>query len=127
MNRKQELRELKKLQKHENKQFQDLEFKCQISKEQQEKRFEVELTTLIRSYDNDLDALNKQQKQLMEKAEQQQDVELKMAAKRIRIEQEKDLKAYRESIKNEHKLLKHVSILLSGYQFLFHQSYAQLI
>lgn len=68
------------------------------------------MTTLIRSYDNDLEALNKQQKQLMEKAEQQQDIELKMAAKRIRIEQDKDLKVYRESIKNEHKLLKHVSI-----------------
>lgn len=103
------MRELKKLQKLENKQFQDLEFKSQIAKEQQEKRFEVELATLIRSYDNDLDALNKQQKQLMEKAEQQQDLEMKIAAKRIRVEQEKDLKAYRESIKNEHKLLKHVS------------------
>ncbi|XP_054167403.1 serine/threonine-protein kinase 10-like [Oppia nitens] len=104
--RKQELRELKMLQKQENKQFQDLSFKAQFSIEQQEKRFEVEMIGLKRNYDNDLDALNRQQKQLVEKAEQQQEMDLKFASKKIRAEQERDLKQFRESIKNELKLLK---------------------
>ncbi|RWS22020.1 hypothetical protein B4U80_09636, partial [Leptotrombidium deliense] len=56
--RKQELRELKMLQKLENKQFQDLSLKAQIAKEQQEKRVETELAALLRTYDNDLEALN---------------------------------------------------------------------
>merc|ERR1712173_272900 len=42
--RKQELRELKLLQKQEQKQFQDLAFKNQLCKEQQDKRFEQERT-----------------------------------------------------------------------------------
>ena len=100
------------LQKLENKQFTDLALKAQMAREQQEKRFEIELTTLIRNYENDLDALNKQQKQVVEKAEQQQDLELKLTSKKLKLEQEKELKQYRETIKNEHKLLKQESNLL---------------
>jgi hypothetical protein len=68
------------LQKQENKQFQDLSFKAQFGIEQQEKRFEMETIALKRNYDNDLDALNRQQKQLVEKAEQQQELVLKFAS-----------------------------------------------
>jgi hypothetical protein len=94
------------LQKQENKQFQDLSFKAQFGIEQQEKRFELETIALKRNYDNDLDALNRQQKQLVEKAEQQQELDLKFASKKIRLEQERELKQFRESMKNELKLLK---------------------
>ncbi|RWS09154.1 STE20-like serine/threonine-protein kinase, partial [Dinothrombium tinctorium] len=104
--RKQELRELKMLQKLENKQFQDLALKAQIAREQQEKRVETEIAALVRTYDNDLEALNRQQKQLVEKAEQQQEIDLKFASKKIRTEQEKELKQFREGMKNEVKLLK---------------------
>ncbi|KAH6947289.1 hypothetical protein HPB50_018197 [Hyalomma asiaticum] len=75
--RKQELRELKMLQKMENKQFQDLDMKEEFAREQQQKKFDQELTTLLRDYDNDLEALNRTQKQQVEKAEQQQDLDLK--------------------------------------------------
>lgn len=60
--RKQELRELKLLQKQEQKQFQDLAFKNQLTKEQQEKRFEQEKSTLVRNYENDLHSMVEQQK-----------------------------------------------------------------
>lgn len=100
------------LQKLENKQFQDLALKAQMAREQQEKRFESELTSLLRTYENDLEALNRQQKQVVEKAEQQQDLELKVTSKKLKMEQEKELKQYRETIKNEHKLLKQESHLL---------------
>ena len=104
--RKQELRELKMLQKLENKQFQDLAVKAQVARDQHEKRFETEMATLIRNYDNDLEALNRQQKTLVEKAEQQQEVDLKFASKKIRTEQEREVKQFRESLKSELKLMK---------------------
>ncbi|GIY05626.1 hypothetical protein CEXT_140681 [Caerostris extrusa] len=61
---------------------------------------------LVRNYDNDLEALNRQQKQLVEKAEQQQELDLKFASKKIRADQEREMKAFRESLKNEFKFLK---------------------
>jgi len=104
--RKQELRDLKLLQKQEQKQFQDLAFKNQLVKEQQEKRFEVERTTLMKNYDNDLSSMIDSQKKQVDKCEQQQHEELKVSSKRIRNEQEKELKGFRESLKQEVKLLK---------------------
>jgi STE20-like kinase len=131
--RKQELRELKLLQKQEQKQFQDLAFKNQLCKEQQEKRFDQEKTILLKNYENDLQSMVDQQKKQVDKAEEQQHVDLKVrigisiydfqvpemnlfcfqvTSKKIRAEQEKDLKAFRESLKQEMKLLKHEVELL---------------
>jgi len=104
--RKQELRDLKLLQKQEQKQFQDLAFKNQVVKEQQEKRFDVERVTLMKNYDNDLSSMIDSQKKQVDKCEQQQHEELKASSKRIRGEQEKELKGFRESLKQEVKLLK---------------------
>merc|ERR1739838_152921 len=104
--RKQELRELKLLQKQEQKQFQDLAFKNQLCKEQQEKRFEQERTILVKNYENELQSMIDQQKKQVEKAEEQQHVDLKVTSKKIRAEQEKELKTFRESLKQETKLMK---------------------
>merc|ERR1719197_897060 len=81
--RKQELRELKLLQKQEQKQFQDLAFKNQLCKEQQEKRFEQERTILVKNYENELQSMIDQQKKQVEKAEEQQHVDLKVTSKKI--------------------------------------------
>jgi len=110
--RKQELRELKLLQKQEQKQFQDLAFKNQVFKEQQEKRFDTERITLMKNYENDLTSMIDAQKKQVDKCEQQQHEELKVSSKRIRNEQEKELKSFRESLKQEVKLLKHEVELL---------------
>lgn len=104
--RKQELRELKLLQKIEQKQFQELAVKANFAKAEQEKKFDIEKQQLLRSYDTDIESLNRQQKQQVEKAEAQQEIELKNASKKIRSEQERELKAFRESLKTELKLLK---------------------
>ena len=45
------------------------------------------LQSLIKNYDQDMETLTKQQKQQVEKAEASQTVDLKNAAKRIKIEQ----------------------------------------
>ena len=104
--RKQELRELKLLQKQEQKQFQDLTFKNAVCREQQDKRFEQERSVLIRNYENDLQSMVDQQKKQVDRAEEQQHVDIKVSSKKIRAEQEKELKSFRESLKTEAKLLK---------------------
>lgn len=104
--RKQELRELKMLQKMEQKQFQDLSQKAQFNKDQQEKRFEQERQLLERSAEGDLEALARQQRQQIERAEAQQEVDLRLASKKIRSEQERELKQFREGLKQELRLLK---------------------
>jgi STE20-like kinase len=104
--RKQELRELKMLQKYEQKQFQDLAFKAQLARDQQEKHFEQEKTSLLRTYDTDLDALVRGQRQSIERIEQQQESELRLQSKRIRSDQERELKQFREGLKTELRLLK---------------------
>ena len=90
--RKQELRELKMLQKAEKKQFYDLQAKEMVAKEQQEKKFEQERIALERTYEADMDVLARQHRQTVEKYEQQQETELRNTSKKIRAEQERDLK-----------------------------------
>ncbi|KAK7109442.1 serine/threonine-protein kinase 10-like isoform X2 [Littorina saxatilis] len=104
--RKQDLRELKLLQKQENKQYQDLLYKNQVSTENQERKFEMDMQNLIKNYEQDMETLTKQQKQAVEKAELMQQQDMKTTGKRIKGEQEKELKMFREKQKQEMKLLK---------------------
>lgn len=104
--RKQELRELKMLQKQEKKQQTELHVKEQLAKEQQDRRFEQERTSLEKTYEADMDALARQHKQMIEKTEQTQENELRSSSKRIRSEQEQELKIFRENLKQEIRLLK---------------------
>ncbi|XP_017016959.1 serine/threonine-protein kinase 10 isoform X3 [Drosophila kikkawai] len=104
--RKQELRELKMLQKQEKKQQTELHTKEQQAKEQQDRRFEQERTSLEKTYEADMDMLARQHKQLVEKTEQTQENELRSSSKRIRSEQEQELKIFRENLKQEIRLLK---------------------
>ena len=87
MLRKQELRELKMLQKDEQKKFQDLTIKAQVARDQQDRRFDQETTSLQRGYDTELDTLTRSQKQQVERAEQQQESDLRISSKKIRSEQ----------------------------------------
>lgn len=90
--RKQELRELKMLQKQEKKQFREMEIKENAAREQQERRFEQERIALERTYDADMETLSRQHRQLVEKTEQQQESDLRATSKKIRAEQERELK-----------------------------------
>ena len=49
-----------------------------MCKEQQEKRFEQERTILVKNYENELQSMIDQQKKQVEKAEEQQHVDLKV-------------------------------------------------
>ncbi|VEN33845.1 unnamed protein product [Callosobruchus maculatus] len=104
--RKQELRELKYLQKQEQKQFQDLANKEQLAIEQQDRKFEQEIQSLERTYETDLEMLSRQQRLTIERAEAHLDADLRATSKKIRSEQERELKLFRESLKQEVRLLK---------------------
>lgn len=104
--RKQELRELKMLQKMEQKQFQDLTQKAQFTKDQQERKFEQERQMLERNADTDLESLAKNQRQQIERAEAQQEADLRLSSRKIRGEQDRELKQFREGLKQELRLLK---------------------
>ncbi|KPJ02277.1 Serine/threonine-protein kinase 10 [Papilio xuthus] len=104
--RKQELREIKMLQKQEQKQFQDLNAKEHQLREQQDKRFEAELGSLARAHEAELEALARSQRAAAERAEQQLEAELRQQAKRLRAEHERDLRHFRDTLKQELRLLK---------------------
>nr|AGT28744.1 SLK [Artemia parthenogenetica] len=110
--RKQELREFKMLQKIEQKQMQDLEAHSLILRAQQEKKFEQEKNQILRHYDLELDIMLKAQKAQMEREEQLHEASLKAQSKQIRINQEKELKMFREGLKQEIKLAKQEAELL---------------
>ncbi|KAJ8934384.1 hypothetical protein NQ314_013425 [Rhamnusium bicolor] len=104
--RKQELRELKYLQKQEQKQFQDLATKEHLALEQQDRKFEQERQNLERTYENDLEMLSRQQRLQIERAEAHQDADLRATSKKIRADQERELKIFRDGLKQELRLLK---------------------
>lgn len=104
--RKQELRELKMLQKQEARQFQDLLFKSQCTTEQLEKRHQQEVAQLLKDFEVELEATNRQQKQLIEKLEQQQEETLKEASREVRAMQQNELKHFREQLKMEFRCAK---------------------
>ncbi|CAB0034186.1 unnamed protein product [Trichogramma brassicae] len=104
--RKQELRELKMLQKIEQKQFNDLSQKSHFAKEQQEKRNEQERLLLERQAEAEIELQARQQRQQLDKAEQQQENDLRLTSKKIRAEQERELKIFREGLKQDLRLLK---------------------
>ncbi|KAL8576294.1 hypothetical protein ACOMHN_006217 [Nucella lapillus] len=104
--RKQDLRELKLLQKQEHKQYQDLLYKNHVATEGQERKCEGEMQALMKYYEQDMETLTKQQKQAVEKAELSQQQDMKLTGKRIKQDQEKETKKFRDKLKQEMKLLK---------------------
>ncbi|XP_065317462.1 serine/threonine-protein kinase 10-like isoform X3 [Gordionus sp. m RMFG-2023] len=106
LNRKYALRELKYIQKLEHKQFQELYYKAQFLRDQQEKLFDMELQSIMKNFDHQLEMLNRQQKQQVMKAERFQAFDLKSAQKRVIKNQEKEYKAFKENFKCELKYMK---------------------
>ncbi|XP_077991974.1 serine/threonine-protein kinase 10-like isoform X2 [Glandiceps talaboti] len=104
--RKHDLRELKLLQKDENKQFNTLASKILLQTEQLIGRQKMEMQNSVKKYDTDVDILNRAQKQQVEKLEVSQSLELKLAVKKIKADQEKDLKHFRDQMKKESKEMK---------------------
>ncbi|XP_050168453.1 serine/threonine-protein kinase 10 [Myiozetetes cayanensis] len=106
--RRQELRELRLLQKEEHRNQAQLNSKHQLQLEQMLRRFEQEMMAKKKFYDTELENLERQQKQQIEKMEQDHSLRRREEAKRIRLEQERDhvkflehLKQMKKEVKNE--------------------------
>ncbi|CAJ0571862.1 unnamed protein product, partial [Mesorhabditis spiculigera] len=104
--KRQERQELTRLQREEARQLQELERQGATLNEQQEKKQQQEKLTVQRQFEQDLESLNRKQKKEIEEAERMQDEELKTASKRLKYDQEKDLNAFRERLKQEMKIVK---------------------
>ncbi|KRZ09992.1 Serine/threonine-protein kinase 10, partial [Trichinella zimbabwensis] len=104
--RKVELQELRRLQKEEVRQFQELEARGNVAREQQARKSEQDTQTLLRQYENDIENLTRYQKKQLEDAEKVQEEDTKMAMKRLKLEEEREVKLFRESLRQEHRLLK---------------------
>uniref|UniRef100_G1P6R8 non-specific serine/threonine protein kinase n=1 Tax=Myotis lucifugus TaxID=59463 RepID=G1P6R8_MYOLU len=97
--RRQELRELRLLQKEEHRNQNQLSRKHELQLEQMHKRFEQEINAKKKFFDTELENLERQQKQQVEKMEQDHAVRRRDEAKRIRLEQERDYTRFQEQLK----------------------------
>ncbi|XP_058919462.1 serine/threonine-protein kinase 10 isoform X2 [Kogia breviceps] len=97
--RRQELRELRLLQKEEHRNQTQLSSKHELQLEQMHKRFEQEINAKKKFFDTELENLERQQKQQVEKMEQDHAVRRREEAKRIRLEQERDYARFQEQLK----------------------------
>ncbi|CAD7675519.1 unnamed protein product [Nyctereutes procyonoides] len=97
--RRQELRELRLLQKEEHRNQTQLSSKHELQLEQMHKRFEQEINAKKKFFDTELENLERQQKQQVEKMEQDHAVRRREEAKRIRLEQDRDYTRFQEQLK----------------------------
>uniref|UniRef100_A0A915C9E9 Protein kinase domain-containing protein n=2 Tax=Parascaris univalens TaxID=6257 RepID=A0A915C9E9_PARUN len=104
--RKQQLHDLRRLQREEARQLRELYTKAEIQQNEQAKRFALEKENVIKSSELELQALARTQKHQMKDAEDSHAEDMKQTLKRIQYEQEKNLRAFRESLKNEQKQMK---------------------
>ncbi|XP_072257059.1 serine/threonine-protein kinase 10 [Pyxicephalus adspersus] len=104
--RRQELRELRLLQKEEHRNQIQLNTKHVLQQEQMIRRFEQEMNAKKKYYDTELEMLERQQKQQIERMEQEHAVRRRDEAKRIRLEQEKEYNRFLDQLKLRKKELK---------------------
>uniref|UniRef100_A0A8C6RNK8 non-specific serine/threonine protein kinase n=1 Tax=Nannospalax galili TaxID=1026970 RepID=A0A8C6RNK8_NANGA len=97
--RRQELRELRLLQKEEHRNQTQLSSKHELQLEQMHRRFEQEINAKKKFFDTELENLERQQKQQVEKMEQDHSVRRREEAKRIRLEQDRDYAKFQEQLK----------------------------
>ncbi|XP_040262316.1 serine/threonine-protein kinase 10 [Bufo bufo] len=104
--RRQELRELRLLQKEEHRNQTQLNTKHVLQQEQMIRRFEQEMHAKKKFYDTELELLERQQKQQIERMEQEHATRRRDETKRIRTEQERVLAKFLEHLKLRKKEMK---------------------
>uniref|UniRef100_UPI00358F8F39 LOW QUALITY PROTEIN: serine/threonine-protein kinase 10-like n=1 Tax=Myxine glutinosa TaxID=7769 RepID=UPI00358F8F39 len=104
--RRQELHELRLLQREEQKAQAQLHSKLQQQQDTTIRRLEAETTAKRRFYDTDIEKLDREQKQRIERQEQDHATQLRNEERRIRTEQERHATAFNEQQKQSRKELK---------------------
>ncbi|KAL7854209.1 hypothetical protein AOLI_G00210530 [Acnodon oligacanthus] len=105
-NRRQELRELRLLQKEEHRAQAVLNTKLEGQRDQMQRRFDQEMNAKKKYYDTELENLEKHQKQTIEKMEVDHAVRLREETKRVRAEQERAYHKFQEQMKQRKKEVK---------------------
>ncbi|KAI4878568.1 hypothetical protein NFI96_010207 [Prochilodus magdalenae] len=103
----QELRELRMLQKEEHRAQSGLNTKLEAQRDQMQRRFDQEMNAKKKYYDTELENLEKHQKQTIEKMELDHAVRLRDETKRIRAEQERAYNKFQDMMKQRKKEVKH--------------------
>ncbi|CAI5454732.1 unnamed protein product [Caenorhabditis angaria] len=114
--RKQQLHDLRRLQRDEARQKQELHAEGLKLVEEQAKKFGLEQQNLSRTSDLEMDAMERRQRREIEDTEAQQENELRITQKRLKVEQEKDMRAFKERLKQEMKIFKQEVTMLSKTQ-----------
>ncbi|VDM75799.1 unnamed protein product [Strongylus vulgaris] len=104
--RKQQLQDLRRLQREEARQKQKLQLEGANLVEQQERKFQQEKAVSTRQYEIDMEAMERKQKREIEEAEKLQEEEMRQAQKRLKYEQEKELRGFKDRLKQEMKIMK---------------------
>ncbi|XP_059382883.1 serine/threonine-protein kinase 10-like [Carassius carassius] len=104
--RRQELRDLRLLQKEQHRAQALLTLKLKEQLEQMQRRFDQEMNAKKKYYDTELETLEKQQKQTIERMETEHTVRLREEGKRIRAEQEKAYNKFLDQMKHRKKEVK---------------------
>uniref|UniRef100_A0A671XFM9 non-specific serine/threonine protein kinase n=1 Tax=Sparus aurata TaxID=8175 RepID=A0A671XFM9_SPAAU len=119
--RRQELRELRLMQKEEHRAQAALNAKLESQREQIQRRFDQDMNTKKKHYDVELENLEKLQKQTIERMETDHNIKLKDETKRIKSEQERDHHRFQDQLKQKKKEVfitnrPFMSVLLSVFQ-----------
>ncbi|CAJ0609754.1 unnamed protein product [Cylicocyclus nassatus] len=104
--RKQQLQDLRRLQREEARQKQKLQLDGANLVEQQGRKFQQEKAISTRQYEIDMEAMERKQKREIEEAEKSQEEEMRQVQKRLKYEQEKELRAFKDRLKQEMKIMK---------------------
>ncbi|KAI1717262.1 protein kinase domain-containing protein [Ditylenchus destructor] len=104
--RKKEMQDLKRMQREEARQQQELNSRHDQLREQQERKFAFEKQAVLKAFEGDIEAISRIQKKKMEEMERVQEEDLRNVIKRIRIDQEHRLRIFKEGLRHEQKNMK---------------------
>ncbi|XP_016374635.1 serine/threonine-protein kinase 10-like isoform X1 [Sinocyclocheilus rhinocerous] len=104
--RRQELRDLRLLQKEQHRAQALLNLKLKEQREQMQRRLDQEMNAKKKYYDTELETLEKQQKQSIERMETEHTVRLRDEGRRIRAEQDKAFNKFLDQMKHRKKEVK---------------------
>ncbi|EFO23750.2 hypothetical protein LOAG_04738 [Loa loa] len=104
--RKQQLHELRRLQREETRQQRELNGKAEALRNEQIKRFAADKENIYKKTDNELQILARTQKRQLKECEEIHNEDMKQSLKRMQSDQERELRIFREHLKQEQRDLK---------------------
>ncbi|VBB29056.1 unnamed protein product [Acanthocheilonema viteae] len=104
--RKQQLHELRRLQREEARQQRELNAKAESLRNEQIKRFAADKENIYKKTDIELQMLARTQKRQLKECEEIHSEDMKQSLKRMQSDQERELRMFREQLKQEQRDLK---------------------